>query len=74
MWEPAPEGNEGTWWGYTCERHLVGQVAFYDLVAGVGPGWVGYRLGERVTGRCESAELAMRLVERRASWSAASRC
>jgi hypothetical protein len=57
-WEPAHEGNVGTLWAFDHERRLVGQVAFYDVVAGRGPGWVGYRRGIRVTGRCTSAELA----------------
>jgi hypothetical protein len=61
-WEPAHEGNPGTLWGYDRERRLVGQVAYFDVVAGDAPGWVGYRHGRRVTGRCRSAELACHLV------------
>lgn len=52
--------------GFDLEHRLVGQVAFYDVVAGGGPGWVGYVHGQRVTGRCVTAELAQRLVAERA--------
>ena len=44
---------------------MVAQVAYYDVVAGKGPGWVGYGFGERVTGRCTSDKVARRLVEER---------
>ena len=47
--------------------YLVAQVAFYDHVAGGAPGWVGYVIGHRITGRCQTAELAMRLVDERAT-------
>jgi hypothetical protein len=66
-WQPAHEGNPGTLWAYDEQRRLVGQVAFYDIVAGRGPGWVGYRSGHRVTGRCVSAEVAQRLVGERSA-------
>jgi hypothetical protein len=47
------------YWG----RQLVGQVAFYDVVDGTGPGWVGYVHGNRVTGRCSSSQEACAGVE-----------
>jgi len=43
--------------------YLYGQVARYDDVGGQGPGWVGYVHGQRVTGRCQSALDAQRIVE-----------
>jgi len=57
--------------GYDGDR-LVGQVAHYEVVASRGPGWVGYVQGERVIGRCGTAEVAERAVEERAPrvWSA----
>jgi hypothetical protein len=44
-------------------RQLVGQVAFYDVVDGTGPGWVGYVNGNRVTGRCSRSQEACVGVE-----------
>ena len=64
-WTPAHEGNEGTLWAYDQAGRLVAQVAHYDVVAGRGPGWVGYRRGIRVTGRCTNAATAQRAVEDR---------
>ncbi len=46
-------------------QHLVGQVAYYDVVNGGGPGWVGFLRGVRVTGRCLAPEVARRAVEDR---------
>jgi hypothetical protein len=66
-WTPAHDGNEGTVWAYDAQHRLVGQVAFYDVVAGRGPGWVGYVRGHRVTGRCVTAQLAQELVAERAT-------
>ncbi len=64
-WAQAHEGNEGTLWAYDAAGCLIGQVAHYDVVAGRGPGWVGYRHGQRVTGRCTTPEVAQRCVEDR---------
>lgn len=63
-WEPAHEGNEGTLWGFDERRRLIAQIAFYDVVGGRGPGWVGYVRGERVSGRCQGPEVARAAVER----------
>jgi hypothetical protein len=52
--------------GYDLTNRLIGQVAWYDIVAGRGPGWVGYVHGNRVTGRCQTVELAQILVAERA--------
>jgi hypothetical protein len=51
---------------------LVGQVAFYDVVDGTGPGWVGYVHGHRVTGRCIGPEEACVGVEAAAAAQASS--
>ena len=64
-WDPAHDGSPHML-GYDGQR-LVAQVAFYDVVAGRGPGWVGYVRGNRVTGRCLSSELAMHLVDHRSA-------
>jgi hypothetical protein len=53
-------------------RQLVGQVAFYDVVDGAGPGWVGYVHGNRVTGRCSGPEEARSGVEAAAAAQASS--
>jgi hypothetical protein len=53
-------------------RQLVGQVAFYDVVDGTGPGWVGYVHGHRVTGRCNGPQEACRGVEAAATAQAGS--
>lgn len=62
-WHDAHDGSPAQL-GYRGE-FLVAQVAFYDVVGGGGPGWVGYANRERVTGRCSDSETARRLVEER---------
>lgn len=61
-WHDAHDGSPAQT-GYRGDR-LVAQVAFYDVVAGRGPGWVGYVRGERVTGRCRTDAIARAAVER----------
>ncbi len=63
IWHDAHDGSPAQT-GYVDGR-LVAQVAFYDVVGGSGPGWVGYVHGERVTGRCVDAAVARRAVEGR---------
>lgn len=64
-WDSSHEGTTPALLGFEGQC-LVAQVARYDVVAGRGPGWVGYVRGERVTGRCISVEVAQRAVEARA--------
>lgn len=64
-WDDAHDGAPSAT-AYDEDRYLVGQVAFYDVVNGKGPGWLGYVRGERATGRCSRSALAKRLVEQRA--------
>lgn len=61
-WLDAHDGSPAM----TCldGDRLVGQVAFYDMAAGEGPGWRGYVLGMPVGGRCSTAEEARAEVER----------
>lgn len=61
-WHDAHDGSPAQT-GYLDGR-LVAQVAYYDVVGGAGPGWVGYLRGERVTGRCIGAPVARASVER----------
>ena len=62
-WHDAHDGSPAQT-GYDGDR-LVAQVAFYDVVGGLGPGWVGYVHGERVTGRCADSATARAAVEAR---------
>jgi hypothetical protein len=62
-WLDAHDGSPAQT-GYVDGR-LVAQVAYYDIVAGRGPGWVGYVRGERVTGRCTDSATARLVVEAR---------
>lgn len=61
-WHDAHDGSPSQT-GFRGVR-LVAQVAFYDVVGGGGPGWVGYVNGERVTGRCADSATARASVER----------
>lgn len=63
-WRDAHDGSPAQT-GYDGET-LVAQVAYYDVVGGGGPGWVGYLHGERVTGRCPTDAGCRALVEQRA--------
>jgi hypothetical protein len=63
-WDRSHEGTTPALLGYDGQ-YLVAQVARYDMVAGQGPGWVGYVRGIRVTGRCTTADVAQRAVEAR---------
>lgn len=63
-WDRPHEGTTPALMGFDG-AFLVGQVAYYDIVAGRCPGWVGYVCGTRVTGRCTTAEVAQRAVEDR---------
>lgn len=62
-WHDAHDGSP-VMTGYRPDGTLWGQVAFYDVVDGAGPGWVGYVHGRRVTGCCSSWPEAMAEVER----------
>lgn len=63
IWHDAHDGSPAQF-GYDGE-FLVAQVAFYDVVGGGGPGWVGYLHRERVTGRCRDSAAARAAVEGR---------
>lgn len=41
----------------------VGQVVFYDVARGEGPGWVGFVRGRTVTERCDDPAEAKAIVE-----------
>lgn len=62
-WHDAHDGSPSQT-GFREGGFLVAQVAFYDVVGGGGPGWVGYLQGVRVTGRCADSAAARASVER----------
>lgn len=64
-WEGSHDGTPRRF-GYDGD-FLVGAAAYYDVVGGGDPGWVGFVNWERVTGRCTSDLLAMQLVDERAA-------
>lgn len=61
-WDDAHDGSPWST-GYDGDR-LAAQVVRYDTVGGGAAGWVGYVLGERVTGRCTDMATAQGAVER----------